>query len=126
MIGSSQAARARHILHHDVWLARDMPAEMARHQPAIDVIAAAGSITDDQAHLPAAIKVRNRISARGLRREHQRCHHCGPVKHPVLPRANYRLCCNGARLYTEVIGGGGPAAKNKNTPTPPPTGGYWK
>ena len=56
------AARARHVLDHDVRLAGNVAAEMARHRARVDVVAAAGRRADDQVDGLAGVARRRRAS----------------------------------------------------------------
>src|SRR5262249_3927064 len=58
-----EAAAAGHVHWHDRRIAGDMPAQELRGEPAVDVVAAAGTVADDHAHGLAAIEVGDRIGA---------------------------------------------------------------
>ena len=62
-VDGAQASGARHVLHDHGWLAGNVPAEMARKQPPIDVVAAAGAVADDQLDLLALVEFGDRIGA---------------------------------------------------------------
>ena len=57
MLHRPQAAGARHVHHDDRWRPGDVPADVARNQPRVDVVAAAGRIADHKAQRLALIKV---------------------------------------------------------------------
>lgn len=61
------AARTRHVLHDDAWVARHVLAEMRLEEAREGVGAAAGAEADDQCDRLAAIEILGRIGA-GLRR----------------------------------------------------------
>ena len=71
IIGELERARARHVLHHDRRIARDMPAEMAGEDAGVGVIAAAGAIADDQVEVLAAIEVGDRVLRASRLRQRQ-------------------------------------------------------
>src|SRR5258707_14485911 len=61
IIGRRETARARHVLHDDARSARDMLAEVARHQTRLSIVAAARAGADDERYLPAGVELRNRL-----------------------------------------------------------------
>src|SRR5262249_6292062 len=69
VIGRRETARSRHVLHDDGWIARDMFAEVARHQTRLSVITAARAGTDDERYLPAGVEFGNRLRCGAYRGE---------------------------------------------------------
>jgi len=66
VVGGAQAAGARHVLHHDIGIARDVAAEMARQQARDDVVTAARPVADDQIDLLALVEIlHRRLGPRG-------------------------------------------------------------
>jgi hypothetical protein len=57
MVGGAQAARAFHVLHDDVRIARDMPAEVAADQPRGIVVAAADAVADHDRYRLALVEI---------------------------------------------------------------------
>ena len=70
VICCAQAAGPRHVLYDDGRIAWNMPAEMARHQPREQVVAAADPIADDQGDGPALVEIRDRVGVR-MRRDRE-------------------------------------------------------
>src|SRR6185503_20474463 len=54
IVGELEAAGARHVLHHHAGIAGHMTADMPRQHAAIEVVAAAGGIADQDLELLAA------------------------------------------------------------------------
>ena len=59
------AARARHVLHHHVWIAGNVAAEMPRHRARIDVEATAGIVADHEVDGLAGVVVLGGRRSRG-------------------------------------------------------------
>ena len=70
IVGGGKPAGAGHVLRDDGGMARDVPADMTRHEPAVGVVAAAGGGADQQRDLLAGVEVRLRGCLAG--RQHQR------------------------------------------------------
>ena len=70
VVGGDQRARARHVLHHDGRVARNMPAQMLGHQPGIAVVAAARGRAGDEPN--GLVLVIRRLRRRGLRERDER------------------------------------------------------
>ena len=104
VIDRAQRARARHVLHHDGRIARNVAPDMARDQPAIDVVAAAGPIADDQVDLPALVEIGDRIGARPCSATVKAVANTAKIlQHASSPRPTslaMRLSCKIASLYT--------------------------
>src|SRR5262245_1085232 len=64
VVDGAQAAGARHVLHHRGRVAWDEAHDVARHQPRIDVEAAAGAVTDDHGDLLALVEIGNAVGCR--------------------------------------------------------------
>ena len=77
MAGGRHAAGTRHVLRHDRRVAGNEPAEELRGEAAIDVVAAAGAVADDQPELLALVEIRDRIGAGGQWQEHKGREHGG-------------------------------------------------
>jgi len=60
VVGGAQAAGARHVLHHDIGIARNVAAEIARQQARDDVVTAARPVADDQIDLLALVEIVDR------------------------------------------------------------------
>ena len=71
VVGGLEAAGARHVLRDELGIARNVATHMARQRARIDVIAAAGTKTDQQLDGFAGIKIRLRRDGR-RRRERKR------------------------------------------------------
>ena len=95
-VRGAAAAGARHVLRDHGRLAGNLLAEEAREQLGIDVVAAAGTIADDQPHGLAAIElgdvVRLRRCAGGADSQHSRKGCKGPKHHkpPITVTAGNR------------------------------------
>jgi hypothetical protein len=79
MIGRDHAAGAGHVLHYNVWEARDMFAHVARVGAGEDVVGVAGQIADDDANGFALVE-RRRLRRRWFKV--QRVQEFGPEKVP--------------------------------------------
>src|SRR5262249_58092852 len=60
------------VLNDDAWIAGDMLADVAREHARIDVVAAAGSVADDQIDPLALVEIGNVVGARRRHGEHER------------------------------------------------------
>src|SRR5262249_46236738 len=60
VVGRGDAARSRHVLHDDRWIARNVPAEMPCNQARLMIIATADSGSDDEVDLPSGVKILGR------------------------------------------------------------------
>ena len=95
-VGGAAAAGARHVLCDHRRLAGDVLAEITREEFAIDVVAAARAIADDQAHGLAAIEVGDVVGCadapRGADSQHGRKRCKSPKHHkpPITVRAGNR------------------------------------
>ncbi len=67
VVGRAQAARSRHVLHHDRRMARNIAADVPRNQSGAEIVAAAGPVADDQVDGPVALEIRDRVGMRGHR-----------------------------------------------------------
>src|SRR5262245_20347664 len=91
VIDGTQAAGPRHVLDNDVWLPRNVTTQMACNEPAVDIVTAAGSISDDQIDLPPLEKIGwFRIGASRAKqrknRDYSQCQHQGsPLVARVVP-----------------------------------------
>ena len=65
VVGGGEAAGRRHVLHDDGGIAGDVPADMARHQPRLGVVAAARRRADDQRDLLAGVELGDRLGDAG-------------------------------------------------------------
>ena len=66
-----QPAGAGHVLRHDARIAGDVLADVASHQPRLDVVLAAGADPDQHVDRLAAVEVRHRIGLCRRRRNDQ-------------------------------------------------------
>ena len=53
------------MLDYDGWLARNMLAQMARHNPAINAVHAAGTEWNDESNRLVFVKIRDAVCGRG-------------------------------------------------------------
>src|SRR6516165_163652 len=60
VVGGAQAAGARHVLHHDIGIARNVAAQMTRQQARDDVVTAARPVADDHIDLLALVEIFDR------------------------------------------------------------------
>src|SRR5262249_23655820 len=67
MARCARATGARHILDEDPRLARDVPAEVIRDSPCVEIEASAGGIAGDQRDRPILVEIRHRVGACGRR-----------------------------------------------------------
>ncbi len=63
-VGGGEPARAGHVLHDDVRIARDVPAKMARQHARIDVEAGRGFVADHDVDGLALVEIRNLVGRR--------------------------------------------------------------
>ena len=70
IVGRLEAAGAGHVLRHDGGMARNVLAEMARHQPSIGIVAAADAVADEERDSLALVEVLDAGGASGLRRSY--------------------------------------------------------
>src|SRR5262249_30508728 len=90
VVGGADAAAADHVLHHDVGIAGHIFGHVARDQPAVLVVAAAGRGTGDQRQLALGAKeFVGRLRLGGSRWDEETdekkvepCHACAPLRVP--------------------------------------------
>src|SRR5690606_16510845 len=104
IVGDFQAAAARHVLRHDLRLARYVIAEVTREQSSVSIVPTAYAIADQELNRLALVEIGNRLGSgrTGCYGECKRCCGCqrgefsryGHVMPPVvfLIRAAGILC----------------------------------
>ena len=72
IVGGAHRARAGHVLHHDVRIAGNESRHVAREQPHVDVVAAAGVVADDDVDALALVEIGDCVGLR-CRAHRQQC-----------------------------------------------------
>ena len=97
----AQAAGAGHVLRHDIGVSGDVLAEMARQQPAVEIVAAADAVADDQIDGLALVEILDAVGACALDRESE-----SASKPPAAAQrrgSESTLSCSSCRIFQLAV-----------------------